>query len=61
VGVAGYGISLGYAVNHVLGSFVIGLFGTLTASGGRLAVPDDTRIFVMVGVCAALQRFRPLV
>ena len=42
---------------NVLGSFVIGFFGTLTVSGGRYAVPENVRLFVMVGICGGFTTF----
>lgn len=42
---------------NILGSFVIGLFGTLTLSHGRFPVSDDTRLFVMVGLCGGFTTF----
>jgi hypothetical protein len=30
---------------NIIGSFVIGFFGTLTASGSRFSVPSDARTF----------------
>ena len=42
---------------NVLGSFVIGLFGTLTATDGRFAASFDTRAFVMVGLCGGFTTF----
>jgi fluoride exporter len=36
---------------NIIGSFVIGLFGTLTLAHGRFSVSEDTRLFVMVGLC----------
>jgi CrcB protein len=42
---------------NVLGSFVIGLFGTLTGSRGAVSVPPDIRIFVMVGICGGFTTF----
>ena len=42
---------------NILGSFVIGFFGALTAAGGRLAVPPDIRAFVMVGLCGGFTTF----
>ena len=35
---------------NVLGCFVIGFFGTLTLAAGRYPVPENVRMFVMVGV-----------
>jgi fluoride exporter len=42
---------------NVLGSFVIGFFGTLTLSSGRYPVSENTRIFVMVGICGGFTTF----
>ena len=42
---------------NILGSFVIGFFGTLTASDSRFAVPTDLRAFVMVGICGGFTTF----
>jgi fluoride exporter len=42
---------------NVIGSFVIGLFYALTGPGGRLDVPSDARIFVMVGICGGFTTF----
>ncbi len=42
---------------NILGSFVIGFFGTLTVSGGRFAVPESLRMFVMVGICGGFTTF----
>jgi protein CrcB len=42
---------------NILGSFVIGFFGTLTATDGRFAVPSDMRAFVMVGICGGFTTF----
>jgi CrcB protein len=42
---------------NVIGSFVIGLFATLTGPDGRLLVLPDTRLFVMVGVCGGYTTF----
>ncbi len=42
---------------NVLGSFVIGFFGTLTVSGGRYAVSENMRLFVMVGICGGFTTF----
>jgi protein CrcB len=39
------------------GSFVIGFFGTLTASDSRFAVPVDVRAFVMVAICGGFTTF----
>ena len=42
---------------NIIGSFVIGFFGTLTVAGSRWAVPESTRIFVMVGLCGGFTTF----
>ena len=42
---------------NITGSFVIGFFGTLTASAGPFAVPTDIRAFVMVGICGGYTTF----
>jgi CrcB protein len=44
-------------VINVIGSFIIGFFGTLTLSGGRYAVPENARLFVMVGLCGGFTTF----
>lgn len=42
---------------NILGSFAIGLFGTLTLAGGRLPVSEDARLLVMVGMCGGFTTF----
>ena len=42
---------------NVLGSFVIGFFGTLTAAGTRFSAPPNARAFVMVGICGGFTTF----
>jgi fluoride exporter len=42
---------------NVIGSFVIAYFGSLTAASGRIAVPPDIRVFVMVGICGGFTTF----
>jgi CrcB protein len=42
---------------NVLGSFIIGFFGTLTIASGRYAVPENVRMFVMVGICGGFTTF----
>ena len=42
---------------NIAGSFVIGLFGTLTLAGGRLPASDSVRLFVMVGLCGGFTTF----
>lgn len=42
---------------NILGSFVIGLFFTLTGADGRFDVPTDAKAFVMVGICGGYTTF----
>jgi CrcB protein len=42
---------------NVLGSFVIGFFGTLTGPDGRIFVGSIPRQFVMVGFCGGYTTF----
>jgi CrcB protein len=42
---------------NILGSFIIGLFGTLTLANGRFPVSEDARLFVMVGFCGGFTTF----
>jgi CrcB protein len=55
--VTGPAFPWGTILINVLGSFIIGLFGTLTTSGGKLTVPSDARVFVMVGICGGFTTF----
>jgi CrcB protein len=42
---------------NVVGSFLIGFFGTLTLEGGRHPLPETARLFVMVGFCGGFTTF----
>ncbi len=42
---------------NILGSFIIGLFGTLTLAHGRYPVSENVRLLVMVGVCGGFTTF----
>src|ERR1700722_7027927 len=42
---------------NILGSFVIGYFGTLTLQSGKFAASDNLRLFVMVGLCGGVSTF----
>lgn len=42
---------------NISGSFVIGLFGTLTLAQGRYPVSENVRLFVMVGICGGFTTF----
>jgi CrcB protein len=51
------GVPFGTILINVLGSFVIGYFGTLTLQNGRFGVSDNVRLFVMVGICGGFTTF----
>jgi CrcB protein len=42
---------------NITGSFIIGLFGTLTLAHGRYPVSENVRVFVMVGFCGGYTTF----
>jgi protein CrcB len=42
---------------NVVGSFIIGLYGALTASDGRFTAHPDARAFVMIGICGGYTTF----
>ncbi len=42
---------------NVTGSFVIGLFGTLTLAHGRYPLSENARLFVMIGLCGGYTTF----
>ena len=42
---------------NVLGSFIIGYFGALAGADGRLPVPEEIRVFVLVGFCGGFTTF----
>ena len=42
---------------NVTGSFLIGLFGTLTLAHGRYPVSENLRLFVMIGMCGGYTTF----
>jgi CrcB protein len=47
----------GTVLINILGSFVIGYFGTLTLQSGKYPESDNVRLFVMVGVCGGFTTF----
>ena len=51
------GFPLGTLLINVLGSFVIGYFGTLTLQTGKHPASDNVRLFVMVGICGGFTTF----
>lgn len=53
----GTGFPWGTILINVVGSFVIGFFGTLTLPAGRLPADPGLRIFVMVGLCGGFTTF----
>jgi fluoride exporter len=42
---------------NIVGSFIIGFFGTLTGPDGRIFVGSTARQFVMVGICGGFTTF----
>ncbi|MGI3777916.1 MAG: fluoride efflux transporter CrcB [Janthinobacterium lividum] len=52
-----HGVPWGTIGINVAGSFLIGLFGTLTLAHGRFPAPESLRLFVMVGVCGGFTTF----
>ena len=42
---------------NVAGSFIIGLVGTLTLAAGRFPLPENARLFLMVGFCGGFTTF----
>ena len=55
--IAGETFPLGTLVINVLGSFVIGLFATITGPDGRFLVGTLSRQFVMIGICGGFTTF----
>lgn len=51
------GLPWGTILINVSGSFLIGLFGTLTLSAGRLPASENLRLFVMIGICGGFTTF----
>jgi CrcB protein len=51
------GFPYGTVLINVLGSFVIGYYGTLTLQSGKYAASDNVRLFVMVGICGGFTTF----
>jgi CrcB protein len=52
-----HGVPWGTVLINVLGSFVIGFFGTLTLQNGRYPASDNLRAFVMIGICGGFTTF----
>jgi CrcB protein len=53
----GLGFPVGTVLINIIGSFVIGYFGTLTLHGGKHPVSENMRIFVMIGLCGGFTTF----
>jgi fluoride exporter len=51
------GFPIGTVLINIIGSFVIGYFGTLTLHTGKYAVSENMRIFVMIGICGGFTTF----
>ena len=51
------GFPYGTVIINILGSFLIGYFGTLTLQTGRYPASDNLRLFVMVGLCGGFTTF----
>lgn len=50
-------LPLGTMGINIVGSFIIGLFGTLTLAHGRFPASENVRLFVMVGLCGGFTTF----
>lgn len=59
VAVAAFGATFpwGTLIVNIVGSFVIGGTAALTGPEGRLSVPSDMQVFVMVGICGGFTTF----
>jgi CrcB protein len=55
--VVGGDFPLGTILINIVGSFVIGFFGALTAPGGRWPAALPLRHFVMIGICGGFTTF----
>ncbi|HEY6413941.1 MAG TPA: fluoride efflux transporter CrcB [Edaphobacter sp.] len=51
------GFPYGTVLVNILGCFVIGFVGTFTLSGGRYEIPENVRLFIMVGICGGFTTF----
>jgi CrcB protein len=57
VRLAGPRFPWGTLVVNVVGSFIIGYFGALSAGNGRMPAPNEIRLFVLVGFCGGFTTF----
>jgi fluoride exporter len=53
----GFRFPWGTLLINIIGSFIIGWFDALTGPSGHLAVPENARAFVMVGICGGFTTF----
>jgi len=50
-------LPVGTLIINIVGSFVIGFFGTMTLAHGKFPAPEPLRLFVLVGVCGGFTTF----
>jgi len=50
-------LPMGTIIINILGSFIIGFFGTLTLAHGRFPAHENLRLFVMIGICGGFTTF----
>ncbi|MFY9288005.1 MAG: fluoride efflux transporter CrcB [Alphaproteobacteria bacterium] len=50
-------LPFGTIIINILGSFIIGFFGTLTLASGKYPISENLRLFVMVGLCGGFTTF----
>jgi CrcB protein len=50
-------LPIGTILINIVGSFLIGFFGTLTLHGSRFQASSNMRLFVMVGICGGFTTF----
>ena len=51
------GFPIGTVLINIIGSFIIGYFGTLTLHSGNIPASENVRLFVMVGICGGFTTF----
>src|SRR5579862_5935579 len=47
----------GTLIINIIGSLIIGFFGTLTLAHGKYPVSENLRLFVMIGLCGGFTTF----
>ncbi len=57
VRIVGANFPWGTILINIVGSFIIGFFGAITASDSRFQVHADARAFVMAGICGGYTTF----